>query len=262
MPNPLINIGSAANDGTGELGPRGWLQKVNRLPVSDSTINAGSGDYSGTPEQKITAAIAAAVLAGIKYVWVPQSMLPYTATLVTFNTGVRMIREGSTAAWWDIQAYGAKGDGIQDDTAATNAAVAGAQVAGGTVFVPSTVGGYGISATLDYKGTNFSGAGGGKPFYLVGDAASAPLTGLANVEPSSRFVWIGAASGKMCRFRRFMGGGVRNIQFDGVSLAATGIQLEASAFQTWEQVSVTNTVAGAATDAAFVFHGRTSPDQQ
>src|SRR2546422_1100734 len=126
MPNPLINIGSAANDGTGELGPRGWLQKVNRLPIPDSTINAGSGDYTGTTEQKITAAIAAAVLAGAKYVWVPQSLLPYNASLVTFNVSIRMIREGGNPAVYDASAYGAVANGTADDTVAIQAALNGA----------------------------------------------------------------------------------------------------------------------------------------
>src|SRR2546425_381134 len=116
MPAPLFNIGFAANDGTGEVGPRAWLQKINRLPVSDSTINAGSGDYTGTTEQKITAAIAAAVLAGAKYVWVPQSLLPYNASLVTFNVNIRMIREGGNPAVYDAAAYGAVADGTADDT--------------------------------------------------------------------------------------------------------------------------------------------------
>src|SRR6266566_2850928 len=97
MPNPLINIGAAVGDGTGEIGPRQWLQKINRLPNTNSTINAGSGDYTGTTEQKITAAIADAVVKGYKYVWIPQSMLPYNASLVSFSSAVQIIREGDTA---------------------------------------------------------------------------------------------------------------------------------------------------------------------
>src|SRR5690349_14289554 len=122
MPNPLINIGTAVGDGTGTPGPRTWSQLINRLPNADSTINAGSGDYAGTTEAKITLAIADAVLQGKKYVWVPQSMLPYNASLVTFNTAVQMIREGGDPSTWDVMAYGAAGDGVTDDTIAINAA--------------------------------------------------------------------------------------------------------------------------------------------
>src|SRR6266849_1382248 len=91
MPNPLINIGGAPNDKTGELGPRGWLQKINRLSNPDNTVNPLSGDYSGTYEQKITAAIGDALATGKKYCWITQS---YTPSLVTFNTAIRMVREG------------------------------------------------------------------------------------------------------------------------------------------------------------------------
>src|SRR5881396_622311 len=105
MPNPLLNIGAIPDDGTGDA-LRVAGQKINRLANPDSTINAGSGDYSGTTVQKITAAIVAAVAAGAKYVWVPQSMLPYDASLVTFNNAVQMLREGGNPAVYDVLAYG------------------------------------------------------------------------------------------------------------------------------------------------------------
>lgn len=177
MPNPLINIGAAINDGTGELGPRGWLQKINRLPIADSTINAGSGDYTGTTEQKITAAIAAAVAAGAKYVWIPQSMLPYNASLVTFNNAIRMTREGGDPNTYDVLAYGARGDGVTSDTYAFASAIRGAAgVAGvvgqgGRVAIPQTVantfimgsaGAMNASAILQlYGGLKFEATGGG-----------------------------------------------------------------------------------------------------
>ena len=116
----LINIGAAVGDGTGTPGPRTWSQFINRLPNPTSTINADSGDYSGTTEQKITAAIAAAAAAGAKYVFVPQSMLPYNASLVTFNSAIKMTREGGPSHAYDVMAYGA--DPAQASGAAANAA--------------------------------------------------------------------------------------------------------------------------------------------
>ena len=121
MPSPVFNIGNAANDGTGDP-IRTAFQKANRLPNPDSTINAGSGDYVGTTEAKITLAIAAAVAAGAKYVFVPQSMLPYNASLVTFNSAVRMTMEGRDPSVMWVEAYGAAGDGVTDDTTAIQAA--------------------------------------------------------------------------------------------------------------------------------------------
>src|SRR6267142_18164 len=125
MPQPLINIGAAINDGTGELGPRAWLQKLNRLPNPDSTVNPLSGDYAGTYEQKITAAIADGVATGKKYCWITQ---PYNASLVTFNNAMQMIREGGNPNEYDAQAYGAVGDGVTSDTYSFAAAIRAASL--------------------------------------------------------------------------------------------------------------------------------------
>lgn len=145
MPNPLLNLGSAINDHTGTpLRTAGQL--LNRLPNPDSTINAGSGDYTGTPEAKITAAIAAAVVAGAKYVWVPQSLLPYNASLVTFNTGVRMIAEGKRSDVYHVEAYGAYTDGTTDSTSAIQKADDAAESNNGTVWFSGTT--YRVSGVL------------------------------------------------------------------------------------------------------------------
>lgn len=121
MPSPIIGIGTIANDGTGDP-LRTAFQKVNRLPNADKTINAGSGDYTGTPEQKITQAIAAAVAAGMAYVYVPQSMVPYPGASVTFNNAVRMLREGGNASACDVVAYGADWSGNSESSTGIQAA--------------------------------------------------------------------------------------------------------------------------------------------
>lgn len=90
-------------------------------------------DFPGTTrEQQIDAAITDAVSRGYSYCWVPANMLPYDGAAVTFDTSVRMIREGGNPGVYDITAYGAGGglasyDSIQ---AALNAA------SGGIVVVP------------------------------------------------------------------------------------------------------------------------------
>lgn len=131
---PLINIGAAINDGTGELGPRAWLQKVNRLPNPDNTVNPLSGDYSGTYEQKITAAVADAAVTGKKYCWITQ---PYNVAAVTLNTAIRMILEGNDPTVYNVKAYGGVGDGLTIDTASVQAAITGALAVGGTVYAPA-----------------------------------------------------------------------------------------------------------------------------
>ena len=61
--------------------------------LASKTYNAAW--FSGaTVESQITAAIAAAVTDSALYVFVPANMLPYTAGLVTFNTAVKVVREG------------------------------------------------------------------------------------------------------------------------------------------------------------------------
>lgn len=96
--------------------------------------------FSGsTIEQQITNAIAAAAADGALYVFVPSNMLPYNASLVTFNINIRVIREGSDPRVFDVRAYGAAGDGITDDTVAINAAIAGAAAINGIAEVTDGV---------------------------------------------------------------------------------------------------------------------------
>lgn len=157
MPNPLINIGNVVNDGTGELGPRGWLQKINRLPNPDNTVNPLSGDYNGTYEQKITAAVADGVATGKKYCWITQ---PFNPSLVTFNTAIQMFREGGPPHMWDIKAYGAVSTtGIADDTAAWTAAIAGAAANNGYVYHPGGISGVSSLTFPPLNRTRLVGAG-------------------------------------------------------------------------------------------------------
>lgn len=141
-------------------------------PIGTTTVNAASSawhDYL-TVEAKITAAIAYAVSIGAKYCYVPDSFLPYTASLVTFNPAVKMLREGGgQSSWFDIQAYGADPIGVLDATAATQAAINGAQalntsyggsnLKGGVVYVPPGV--YVITSTLTVTGNNITVRGDG-----------------------------------------------------------------------------------------------------
>jgi Pectate lyase superfamily protein len=165
---PLINIGTVPNDGTGDsLFITG--QKLNREPNPVNTINADSGDYIGTKEQKITAAIVDAGLKGYKFVWIPSSMLPYNASLVTFNNTIRMIRQGARWDVCDIRAYGAAGDGVTDDSIPIDRADAAAcdnsvgGLDGVTVMAQSVVwfpqGIYQHTQGLTYRGAPWVGEG-------------------------------------------------------------------------------------------------------
>src|SRR2546429_9236358 len=94
--------------------------QIIRGPLGTSIVNAASSAWwdVSTVEAKITEAIAYAVSIGAKAVYVPDCFLPYTASLVTFNSAVQMTREGGNPAWYDVLAYGVVGDGVTDDTAA------------------------------------------------------------------------------------------------------------------------------------------------
>ena len=143
-------------------------------PLGTSMVNAGSSQFRvfgvvNPLEEKITAAIAYAASIGAKYCYVPDSLLPYNASLVTFNTAVRMVREGSNPLVWDVRAYGAAGDGVTDDRLAIVAAQAGSQNnPGGVVAFPG--GNYAVSDYVDANpGTVWLGQG-------IGEVAGVALT--------------------------------------------------------------------------------------
>lgn len=119
-----------------------------RLPVSEArqllglagsaTVNAYN-EVGATNEIKIQAAISRAISTGRTIVFIPTSLTPYNASLVTFDPAIRMVREGGSYDMFDLLAYGATGDGSVDDTAAVVAAVAGAGLDGGIVFIPTGI---------------------------------------------------------------------------------------------------------------------------
>ena len=76
-----------------------------------------------TKEQMITSAIQYAAATGKSRVFIPTSMTPFNAALVTFNSAVQLVLETSSTNVIDVQAFGAKGNGSNDDTAAIQAAI-------------------------------------------------------------------------------------------------------------------------------------------
>lgn len=112
------------------------------LPVSEArqllglagsaTVNAYN-EIGATREIKIQAAINRAVSIGADRVFVPTSMLPYDAASVTFNNDVQMVREGGSFDVYDVDAYGAYGDDVTDDSASFQAAFDGMPTVGGLV---------------------------------------------------------------------------------------------------------------------------------
>lgn len=158
-------LGGCQSRGDGGGGVFYWEDSPSR-DDGGTILNANAGNSAGwrrmrvgktynadwfigrTKEIQITNAVAAAAAAGAQYVHVPTNMLPYKASSVAFHTSIHMIRQGGRADAFDVQAYGAAGDGTQNDTAAFMAAIAAAGVAFGEVWVPPATSSYRIATTL------------------------------------------------------------------------------------------------------------------
>ncbi|OWT68255.1 hypothetical protein CEY04_27940 [Achromobacter sp. HZ28] len=107
------------------------------------------------------------------------------------------------------QDFGAKGDGITDDTLAIQRAIAAAVAIGaGVVWIlPGT---YGVSQTIVLP----------NGVSLFGECG-APSFPELNAIAVSQFKWIGAAGGVVCQTAAGWAGRIDNIQFNANGLAAT-----------------------------------------
>lgn len=110
-----------------------------------NTLNAATfGSGTDSKETRIQAAIIAAANSGISRVYVPSSLLPYSASSVSFIYTVQMTREGGASDLNDLRAYGAAGNNVQDDTASFAAAVR----SGPVVYIPA--GQYKTSSAISF----------------------------------------------------------------------------------------------------------------
>ena len=149
MAQQVIFLGTNPNDGTGES-LRGGGSKINNnftelYALQSDTINAGAVAYNftgATNAELVQRAIDDAVLLGKSRVYVPASLLPYDASLVTFNTAVQMVREGGDFSVYDVLAYGANGLGVTSDSPAFTPALSAAGTVAGVVSVPDPSVGY------------------------------------------------------------------------------------------------------------------------
>lgn len=99
------------------------------------TVNAGDSAFGGSIENRVQLAIDHAAGTGKKRVIVPSVMLPYNASLITFNNTVQMTREGGWDIAYDVDAYGAYGDDTTDDSVSFQAAFNGLPALGGIVQI-------------------------------------------------------------------------------------------------------------------------------
>jgi hypothetical protein len=129
------------------------------------------------------------------------NITPSGQTLIISSAGVGDSTFGRGRSWYDVTAYGARGDGITDDTAAIQAAITAAE-ADGSYEVQFPRGTYNVSSTLSCK----------RETWLVG-------LGDATIQ------WT-PATGTCVKFAspsngRYRGGGARNLTFLGPGGAST-----------------------------------------
>lgn len=127
-----------------------------------NTLNAATfGTGADSIESRIQAAIDQAATSLISRVYIPANMYPYSASSISFNGNVQMVREGGDWSVYDVRAYGAYGDRshVTADTAAFQSAISGQKVGGGTVFIPP--GNYNIRTVNLWANMTLRGAGGG-----------------------------------------------------------------------------------------------------
>jgi len=124
-------------------------QDLYQLSLATDTVDArafgGLEDVTVGPtkEQMINAAIQYAASTGKSRVFIPSSMLPYNASLVTFNTAVKLVTEkNQNDSVIDVRAYGAVGDG-SDETAKILAALQAGAAA--NAFVDLNAGTYSVT---------------------------------------------------------------------------------------------------------------------
>ena len=137
-----------------------------------------------------------------------------------------------------VSSFGAVGDGVTDDIAAIEAAMAALPVTGGNVML---MGKHAISRRINVT----------KPVTFIGLVTG---SGFQPVQAGrTEFVWIGGVdSGAMLRIGLFgtgtnvlWGGGLKSIRFNGGGVVAHGLEIADASWGTYEDVYVYNvTVSG------------------
>ena len=149
-----------------------------------------------------------------------------TATGLTSQTIYDVLLfDPADASITSVKNYGAKGNGIADDTSAIQSAITAIQTAGGgQLSFPA--GTYNISSTISVSASNVMLMGAG------GDISH--NVGTQGTSASSKLVWVGAAAGTMVKFasptgasaQKQNGGGIVGFFLQCAGSAAIGLQIQ------------------------------------
>lgn len=181
------------------------------LPITVGTQVVGRGTFAARPVSGTTAGqLYVAEDVGYAYEWNGASWVALTAT----NLGIVSVKD---------PAYGAKGDGVSDDTTALQAAVAALPATGGTLWFPP--GDYKFSGQLNFDDKH--------SVVLRGPAAPT-----AGAQPAARLTYTAAGSARAISARSTAGFQIRDMAVGYNNASYTG-----------SLISYAH--SGAATDSAF-----------
>lgn len=182
--------------------------------LADTLNVATFGTGADSIESRIQAAISQASTDGVSRVYVPANMYPYSAGSVSFDTRVQMVREGGNWAVYDVQAYGASGNGTTNDSVALQSALTFAPT-GAVVYIPSAVSRYRCSNLTVFRRLTIEGDG--KSSELFNNLGGPTM--LIKRHPSDAALWNSEL--------QLDGVGVRGLYFSGDrSVLAKGLELQ------------------------------------
>ena len=140
---------------------------------------------------------------------------------------------------FNVKDFGAVGDGITDDTAAIQDAIAAVPETGGVIFFPP--GNYIISQTLFIGNGTSTTASSKNSIKLLGSGSMLASTAVYYSVAGTRLIWNGALNGCMVEIDGPINGcEIQNIILDGNNRAGYGLQIICSQWGLFNRITALN----------------------